>query len=157
MTGCDLLQSQDTLYAIPSVTRVFSKSRKMYVYLQAYEQGTPNIQPLVAYVSLYRAQRKAFETPPLEVTAGLNKRLKTLPLSFSLAISFLRASVTAKSPCWTQPNRMGRFGGLRSCLCRNHPGPVAFVPLHSTRCNGGFKPPPRPSVDAQTRRYDATG
>jgi VWFA-related protein len=77
---------QDGQKLIPSVTRVFSKSRGMYVYLQAYEQGTPDIQPLVAYVSFYRAQNKVFETPPLEVTGGLNKRLKTLPLSFSLAI-----------------------------------------------------------------------
>ena len=53
---------------IPSVTRVFSKSRDMYVYLQAYEQGTPSVQPLVAFVSFYHAQSKVFETPPVEVT-----------------------------------------------------------------------------------------
>src|SRR5437899_8001529 len=68
---------------IPSVTRVFSKSRDMYVYLQAYEQDAPSIQPLIAFVGFYRAQTKAFETQPIEVTGGLNNRLKTMPLSFS--------------------------------------------------------------------------
>jgi VWFA-related protein len=77
---------QDGEKLIPSVTRVFSKSRNMYIYLQAYEQGRPSVQPLVAFVSFYRAQTKAFETPPVEVTNGLNNRLKTMPLSFSIAL-----------------------------------------------------------------------
>src|SRR6266566_800285 len=42
---------------IPSVTRVFSANRELYVYLQAYRQSTasatPSTQPIVAYVSLY--------------------------------------------------------------------------------------------------------
>ena len=74
---------------IPSVTRVFSRSRAMYIYLQAYEPAAPSTQPLIAYVSFYHAQTKAFETQPLEVTAGLNNRLKTMPLSFSIAINQL--------------------------------------------------------------------
>ena len=74
---------------IPSVTRVFSKSRAMYVYLQAYEQGTPNTEPLVAFVSFYRAQTKDFETQPMKVVDGLNTRLKTMPLSFTLALDQL--------------------------------------------------------------------
>jgi VWFA-related protein len=74
---------------IPSVTRVFSRSRDLYVYLQAYEQGAPSFQPLVAYVSFYRGQRKTFETQPMEVTDGLNNRLKTMPLSFSITINQL--------------------------------------------------------------------
>jgi len=74
---------------IPSVTRVFSKSRDLYVYLQAYEQSAPSIQPLVAFVGFYRAQTQAFETQPIEVTGGLNNRLKTMPLSFSIALSQL--------------------------------------------------------------------
>ena len=71
---------------IPSVTRVFSKSRDMYVYLQAYEQSAASVQPLVAFVSFYRAQTKAFETPPIEVKDSLNNRLKTMPLSLSIAL-----------------------------------------------------------------------
>jgi VWFA-related protein len=74
---------------IPSVTRVFSKSRDMYVYLQAYEQGAPSVQPVIAYVSFYRAQRKAFETQVIEVTDGMNNRLKTMPLNFSVPLNQL--------------------------------------------------------------------
>ncbi|MGD0130428.1 MAG: VWA domain-containing protein, partial [Bryobacteraceae bacterium] len=47
---------------IPSVTRVFSKSRQMYIYLQAYEPAATTTQPLVAFVAFYRGQAKVFET-----------------------------------------------------------------------------------------------
>ena len=36
---------------IPSVTRVFSRSHDLYVYLQAYERGVTAMQPLVAFSS----------------------------------------------------------------------------------------------------------
>jgi len=71
---------------IPSVTRVFSKSRDLYVYLQAYEQGAPSFQPLVAFVSFYSGQRKAFETAVIKVAEGVNNRVKTMPLSFSIPL-----------------------------------------------------------------------
>jgi hypothetical protein len=45
------------------------------------------VQPLVAFVSFYQAQTKSFETQPIEVTGGLNNRLKTMPLSFSIPLS----------------------------------------------------------------------
>lgn len=76
---------------IPSVTRVFSKSRDMFVYLQAYQQTAQAAQPLVAFVTFYRGQSKAFETPPLEVHEALNNRLKTTPLKFSLSLAKLPA------------------------------------------------------------------
>jgi VWFA-related protein len=74
---------------IPSVTRVFSKSRDMYVYLQAYQQAAEKAQPMVAYVTFYRGQTKAFETTPLQVSDAVNNRLKTMPLKFSLALGKL--------------------------------------------------------------------
>ena len=80
---------QDGQKLVPSVTRVFSKSRDMYVYLQAYEPGATAIRPVVAFVTFYRGQQKAFETPPLPVTDGLEKSLKTVPLKFSLALNKL--------------------------------------------------------------------
>jgi VWFA-related protein len=75
---------QDGKKMIPSVTRVFSKSRAMYVYLQAYEPDAADIQPLIAFVSFYRAQTKVFETEPMLAKDGLKVRLKTVPLSFSI-------------------------------------------------------------------------
>lgn len=75
---------------IPSVTRVFKKNQALHVYLQAYQQGKPAFQPLVAFVALYNGRTKAFESQPLEASipqkAGLNTRLKTAPLSFSIPL-----------------------------------------------------------------------
>jgi VWFA-related protein len=76
---------------IPSVTRVFSKSRDLYVYLQAYERNATSTQPLVAFVTFYRGQTKAFETTPLQVVDGLDPKSKALPLRFSLSLSKLPA------------------------------------------------------------------
>ena len=80
---------QDGQKLIPSVTRVFSKSREMYVYLQAYEPAAIVVQPLVAFVSFYRGQTKVFETPPREVAQGMNNRLKTMPVRFDLSLDGL--------------------------------------------------------------------
>ncbi len=80
---------QDGTKLVPSVTRVFSTSRDLYVYLQAYQPTATTAQPLVAFVSFYRGQSKAFETPPLPVSEGRNDRLKTMPLRFSLALNKL--------------------------------------------------------------------
>jgi len=74
---------------IPSVTRVFRKGRDLFVYLQAYEQGAEAVQPLVAFVTFYRGQTKAFETAPLQVSEALSNRLKTMPLKFSLPLGRL--------------------------------------------------------------------
>jgi VWFA-related protein len=73
---------------VPSVTRVFSKSKDFYVFLQAYQRNAVSTQPLVAYVSFYRDDVKTFETPPLAVTEGLDAR-KAVPLRFSLPLETL--------------------------------------------------------------------
>jgi VWFA-related protein len=81
---------ENGMQLIPSVTRVFSKSRDLYVYLQAYERGATATQPLVAFVSFYRGQTKAFETAPLPVTDGLDPKSKAVPLKFSLSLGKLQ-------------------------------------------------------------------
>jgi hypothetical protein len=89
---------------VPSVTRVFSKSKDMYVFLQAYERdATTTAQPMVAFVTFYRGQTKAFETTPLQVVDGLDPKTKALPLRFSLSLSKLpvgeyTAQVTVLDP-----------------------------------------------------------
>ncbi|MCE5307167.1 MAG: VWA domain-containing protein [Acidobacteriales bacterium] len=75
---------------IPSVTRVFSTSRDMYVYLQAYQLGASPAQPLFTFVSFYRGQSKAFETSPLAVTEAMENRLKTAPMRLKLSLEKLR-------------------------------------------------------------------
>ncbi|SPE26970.1 conserved exported hypothetical protein [Candidatus Sulfopaludibacter sp. SbA3] len=81
---------QDGLRLVPSVTHVFSTNRDLYVYLQAYERGQTTTQPLVAFVTFYRGQTKAFETSPLPVTDGLDPKTKAVPLRFNLALSKLQ-------------------------------------------------------------------
>lgn len=75
---------------IPSVTKVFSKQKDMYVFLQAYQRNTPTEQPLVAFVTFYRGQTKAFETPPMAVTEGLDPKTHAVPLRFDLALDKLQ-------------------------------------------------------------------
>jgi hypothetical protein len=74
----------------PSVTRVFSTSRDMYVYLQAYERGATTTQPLVAFVTFYQGDVKAFETAPIPVIDGLNERSKAVPIKVSVPLQSLQ-------------------------------------------------------------------
>jgi VWFA-related protein len=102
---------------IPSVTRVFSKSRDIYVYLQAYEQGPASVEPLVVFVTLYQGNKKALETQPVEVNHAFDNRLKTIPLGFNIALAQLppgeyQCQVTVLDPSaqkaafWRAPVRL---------------------------------------------------
>jgi len=81
---------QDGQKLIPSVTRVFSSRSDMYVYLQAYEpDATTTAQPLLIYVSFFQGSIKVMETPPTEVTAGLNSKSHMFPLKLSFPLGKL--------------------------------------------------------------------
>ena len=79
---------------VPSVTRVFSASRPMHIFLQAYQPAPPSssstpqvalgAHPYVAFVTLFREQKKVFETTPIAVNPLPNTRLGITPLSFEL-------------------------------------------------------------------------
>jgi VWFA-related protein len=112
---------QDGKKLVPSVTRVFSTTHEMYVYLQAYKQslpgGPPASLPLFAYVSLYLGDTKVFETPPAAVAPSAASRLGTMPFSFSLGIDRLIAGnydcqitildpTTQKATFWRTPIRI---------------------------------------------------
>jgi hypothetical protein len=78
---------------VPSVTRVFSASKEIYVYLQAYKQSVPGsppaVQPLFAFVSLYLGGNKILETAPAAVVTNPSSRLGTIPFTFSLGLDRL--------------------------------------------------------------------
>jgi VWFA-related protein len=75
---------------IPSVTRVFSTTRQIYVYFQAYKQTpSPGNPPLFAFVTFYRGGAKVFETGPTAIAPSTASRLGTMPLSFSLGVNGL--------------------------------------------------------------------
>ena len=72
---------------VPSVTRVFSRSRDLYVYLEAYQRDATTMRPLVAVLSLYRGDEKAFETAPLPVVGGMHPKSKAVPVKFSVPLA----------------------------------------------------------------------
>ncbi len=74
---------------LPSVTRVFSTSQDLHVYLQAYERGATTTQPLIAYVSFFQGDVKVFETQPLPIVDGLNPRSKAVPIRLSIPLNKL--------------------------------------------------------------------
>jgi VWFA-related protein len=80
---------------VPSVTRVFSTTQQMYVYLQAYKQPPPGSppasQPLFAFVSLYLSGNKVLETAPTAVVPSATSRLGTMPFNFSVDLDRLAA------------------------------------------------------------------
>lgn len=76
---------------IPSVTRVFSKTKDLYVFLQAYERKYETMQPLVAFVTFYRGDEKAFETTPFAVTEGIDPKTRAIPLRFTVPLEHLPA------------------------------------------------------------------
>jgi VWFA-related protein len=80
---------EDGKKLIPSVTRVFNRNQELYVYLQAYQPAAETTQPLVASVSFIRGKVKAFETPALQITEGLDPKSKALPLKFSVPLGKL--------------------------------------------------------------------
>ena len=74
---------------IPRVTRVFSTSRDLYVYLQAYEHGAETMRPLVAFVSLYHGDVKALQTTPVPVTDGMQGRSQAVPIMMRVPLETL--------------------------------------------------------------------
>ena len=74
---------------IPSVTRVFSRNRDMFVYLQAYERAAQSTQPLVGFVTFYQGQEKFYETVPTAVTDGMDAKSKAVPLRFTVPLGKL--------------------------------------------------------------------
>jgi VWFA-related protein len=76
----------DNKKIIPSVTRVISRSREMYVYLQGYDEGTPSGQPLLGYVSFYQGQKKIYDTHPVEVVRSATSRVGAASMMFSVGL-----------------------------------------------------------------------
>ena len=74
---------------IPSVTRVFSRTRDLYVFLQAYERQATSTRPIAAFASFFNESGKAFETAPFTVTEGLQKGPDAVPISFSVPLGSL--------------------------------------------------------------------
>ena len=82
---------EDGQKLIPSVTRVFSKSREMLVYLQAYEREAVATEPVAVFVTFLRGPEKVFETMPFTITTGMDAKSKAVPLKLSVSLDELMA------------------------------------------------------------------
>ena len=74
---------------IPSVTRTFSTSRPLLVFLEAYERASATMRPLVAFVTFSRNGAKTFETEPL----GLDEwdlKSRAVPIRLSISLESLQ-------------------------------------------------------------------
>ncbi len=98
---------------IPSVTRVFGTDQPLYVYLQAYEdeQETaaraqreiaegekPSAEPkspnaLIAFVSVYKDQKKVLETRPVSAVPLPGNRLEAVEFNLTVAAGALTPGV----------------------------------------------------------------
>jgi hypothetical protein len=82
---------EDGLKLIPSVTRVFSRSRDLYIYLQAYERDATAMHPLAAVVTFLRGEEVVFESPAFTVTEGMDPKSKAVPFKLSLPLESIAA------------------------------------------------------------------
>jgi VWFA-related protein len=92
---------QEGMKLIPSVTRVFSVDRELYIYLQGYlgnnsssanPSGAPTkavSSPLVATVSFYQNRTKIMQAPAAVATALPGTRLGVVPLQFKISLGKL--------------------------------------------------------------------
>jgi VWFA-related protein len=78
---------------IPSVTRVFSKAKDMYVFLQAYEATLDMARPMIGFVTFYKGQTKVFETPPIQVSTVGTQSSKPMPLRFTVPLTDIRTGL----------------------------------------------------------------
>jgi VWFA-related protein len=85
--GHPLIESGRKL--LPSVTRVFSASRDMHVYLEAYEQYAETQQPLIAFATFYREGAKVYESQPVTVTSGVQRTSKAIPVRMTIPLAGL--------------------------------------------------------------------
>jgi VWFA-related protein len=74
----------DGLQLIPSVTRTFSASQPLFIYLQAYERDAEAVRPLVAFATFYRDGLPAVQTGPIGVDAW-DPKTRALPIRLALA------------------------------------------------------------------------
>jgi VWFA-related protein len=81
---------EDGQKLVPSVTKVFRKDQNLYVYLEAYQPGADKTRMMVASLSFFRGNVKAFESAPLRITEGLNAKAKSVPVKFSIPLGQLQ-------------------------------------------------------------------
>lgn len=102
---------------IPSVTRVFSNGKALFIYLQGYEQAPDPMRPLVGYVTLFKGDAKFFESKPEAVTPAGAGTVSPAPMAFQVDLGTMspgeyQCQVTVLDPTkqkatfWEAPIRL---------------------------------------------------
>jgi VWFA-related protein len=79
---------QDGQKLVPSITRVFRKDQRLYVYFEVYDPATGQQPPSVAAeLTLFRAKSKVFESEPVRLTQVSTNRSNTMAFRFQLPLS----------------------------------------------------------------------
>lgn len=84
---------QDGAKLVPSVTRVFRKDQKMYVYFEVYDAGADpalnNTPSVAAELTMFRGKTKAFESTPIRLNKVAADRANTVAFQFQLPLAGL--------------------------------------------------------------------
>ncbi len=76
---------------VPSVTRVFSRSKDLYVYLETYQRAAETAQPVAVFVGFYDEQANVFETQPLLIREELKPHSKAMALRLRVPLGSVPA------------------------------------------------------------------
>jgi VWFA-related protein len=74
---------------IPSVTRTFSATQPLLIFLQSYEPDASAMRPIAAYVTFFRNGVKVLETEALGVREGWDPSSKAIPIRFTVRLARL--------------------------------------------------------------------
>ncbi|MGI8743313.1 MAG: VWA domain-containing protein [Bryobacteraceae bacterium] len=85
---------QDGAKLVPSVTRVFRKDQKLYVYFEVYDAGADptlnNAPSVAAELTMFHGKTKAFESTPIRLNKVAANRANTMAFQFQLPLANLR-------------------------------------------------------------------
>jgi VWFA-related protein len=80
---------EDGVKLVPNISRVFSKKRELYVYLQAYERDAETTKPLVVYATFFRGAERVLDTRPVIVAESMDPKSKAVPLKLTIPLEEL--------------------------------------------------------------------
>jgi VWFA-related protein len=80
---------------VPSITRVFRKDQKLYVYMEVYDPVLDSDQKpsVAAILTFFRGKNKMSESQPVRLDSFLPRRGQTLPVRFQVPLSSLPTGV----------------------------------------------------------------
>jgi VWFA-related protein len=91
-TNHPLIQNGEKL--VPSITRVFRKDQRLFVYLEVYDptlDSERKVPSVSGDVVLYQGAKKAFESDPVHQMQLAKNRSSVLPVRFEIALNQLSA------------------------------------------------------------------